>query len=66
MSQITSNEMKNLVPIATAIALISDIALEVIGNDVAAVIDGEKITQSNVKVLAAATLNKLLSEKCDA
>lgn len=62
----TPKEMNNLPVLATAIQLISEIALNVIGNDIAAEIEGEKITQSSVKVLAAASLNKLLSEKCNA
>lgn len=66
MSQISNNELRNLVPIATAIVLVGEIALEVIGNDIAAEVGGEKITQQSVKVLTAASLNQLLSEKCDA
>ncbi|MNG06696.1 hypothetical protein D3C84_899520 [compost metagenome] len=52
--------------LATAIQLIGDVALNVIGNDVAAEVDGVKVTQSSVKVLAVASLNKVLSEKCHA
>jgi len=57
------SEMNNLPIVGTAVQLISEIALEVVGNDVAAEIDGNKITQSSVKILAAASLNKVLSEK---
>lgn len=58
-----TQEANNLSVLSTAIQLISDIALEVIGNDIAAYeVDGQKITQSSVKVLAAADLNKTLSE----
>lgn len=60
------NELKNLPILATAIQLIGDVALNVIGNDVAAEVDGVKVTQSSVKVLAVASLNKVLSEKCHA
>jgi hypothetical protein len=64
--QMSPNELKNLPVIATAIQLISEVALNVIGNDVAAEVDGVKVTQSSVKVLASASLNKVLSEKCHA
>lgn len=59
----TPTELNNLPIIATAVQLISEIALNVIGNDAAAEIGGEKITQSSVKVLATASLNKILTEK---
>lgn len=56
-------ELNNLPIVGTAIQLISEIALEVVGNDVASEVGGQKITQSSVKILAAASLNKVLSEK---
>lgn len=59
----TPTELNNLPIIATAIQLISEIALNVIGNDVAAEVGGQKITQSSVKVLASSMLNKTLIEK---
>jgi len=59
----TPTELNNLPIIATAVQLISEIALNVIGNDVAAEVGGQKITQSSVKVLATAQLNKTLTEK---
>lgn len=59
-------ELNNLPVLGTAVQLISEIALEVIGNDIAAEVGGQKITQSSVKILAAASLNKALSEKCHA
>lgn len=59
----TPTELNNLPIIATAIQLVSEIALDVIGNDVAAEVGGQKITQSSVKVLAATMLNKTLTEK---
>lgn len=62
----TPNEAKNLPVLANALQLISDIALEVIGNEIAAEVDGMKITQSSVKLLAATSLNKSLSEKSHA
>jgi hypothetical protein len=60
------NEAKNLPVFANAIQLISDIALEVIGNDIAAEVDGVKITQSSVKLLSAASLTKAIMEKGNA
>lgn len=63
VSFMTPLEMKNLPVCGTAIQLISEIALGVIGNDIAAEVDGQKITQSSVKVLVTAALNKVLSEK---
>lgn len=60
------NEAKNLPVLANAIQLISDIALEVIGNDIAAEVDGVKITQSSVKLLSAASLTKAIMEKGNA
>ncbi|MNV58718.1 hypothetical protein D3C71_1511050 [compost metagenome] len=60
------NEAKNLPVLANAIQLISDIALEVVGNDIAAEVDGVKITQSSVKLLAAASLTKSIMEKGNA
>jgi hypothetical protein len=60
------NEAKNLPVIAHAIQLISDIALEVIGNEIAAEVDGVKITQSSVKLLSAASLTKAIMEKGNA
>ena len=62
----TPKELHNLPVLATAIQLVSEVALNVIGNDVAAEVDGVKVTQSSVKTLAAAYLNKTLSEKCNA
>lgn len=62
----TPTELNNLPVIGTAVQLISDVALEVIGNDIASEVGGEKITQSSVKVLASASLNKALSEKSHA
>lgn len=59
----TPTELNNLPIIATAIQLVSEIALEVIGNDIAAEVDGQKVTQSSVKVLASTMLNKSLNEK---
>lgn len=60
------NEAKNLPVLANAIQLIGDIALEVIGNDIAAEVDGVKITQSSVKLLSAASLTKAIMEKGNA
>lgn len=60
------NEAKNLPVFANALQLISDITLEVVGNEIAAEVDGVKITQSSVKVLAATSLTKALSEKTNA
>jgi hypothetical protein len=60
------NEAKNLPVFANSIQLISDIALEVIGNDIAAEVDGVKITQSSVKLLSAASLTKAIMEKGNA
>lgn len=62
----TPSESKNLAVLGAANHLISEIVLNVVGNDAAAVIDGEKITQSSVRVLSQATLNKVLSEKSHA
>lgn len=60
------NEAKNHPVFANALQLISDITLEVVGNDIASEVDGVKITQSSVKVLAATSLSKSLSEKTNA
>lgn len=62
----TSNECKNLAVLGAANHLISEIVLNVIGSDVATEVDGVRVTQSSVRVLAQATLNKALSEKCHA
>lgn len=56
-------EARNLPILANAIQLISDITLEVIGNDVAAEINGVKVTQSSVKLLAMASLSKAIEEQ---
>lgn len=61
----TPTELNNLPVLATAIQLIGEIALNVIGNDIAAEVGGQKITQSSVKVLASTMLNKTLSEKIE-
>lgn len=61
-----NKDIQNLSAVSTAIQLISLIALNVVGNDIAAEVDGQKITQSSVKVLATASINNLLSEKCHA
>lgn len=58
-------ELNNLPIVGTAIHLVSEIALNVIGNDIAAEINGQKMTQSSVKVLATSILNKVLSERID-
>ena len=59
----TPIELNNLPVLASAVNLISEIALEVVGNDIAAEVDGQKITQSSVKVLALTMINKTLTEK---
>lgn len=56
-------EARNLPILANAIQLISDITLEVVGNDVAAEINGVKVTQSSVKLLAMASLSKAIEEQ---
>jgi hypothetical protein len=62
----TPTELNNLPVLANAIQLVSEVALNVIGNDVAAEVDGAKVTQASVKVLAAAYINKTLAEKTNA
>lgn len=60
------NEAKNLPVLANALQLIGDITLEVVGNEIASEVDGVKITQSSVKLLASTSLSKALSEKTNA
>lgn len=58
----TPTEINNLPILASAIDLISGVALEVLGGATATVTEGQKITPSTVRILAAAELNKVLSE----
>lgn len=60
------NEAKNLPVLSNALQLISDITLEVVGNEIASTVDGVKLTQSSVKLLASTSLSKALSEKTNA
>jgi hypothetical protein len=62
----TPTELNNLPVLANAIQLVSEVALNVIGNDIAAEVDGAKVTQASVKTLAAAYLNQTLAEKTNA
>lgn len=59
----TPNELTNLPILGTAVDLITAIACEVVGSEVSGELQGEKLTQNAVRVLAASTLNKVLSEK---
>lgn len=58
--------IQTLAILATQVQLVSDIAMDVLGNGAATEISGEKVTQSSSKLLAAATINKTISEKCHA
>jgi len=58
-----TSEMNNLPILGVALQLIGEVALNVVGNEIASEVDGVKITQSSVPVLAAASLNKVLTEK---
>lgn len=59
----TPTELNNLPILATAVQLVSEIALNVVGNDIAAEVGGQKITQASVKILAVTMINKTLTEK---
>lgn len=59
----TPNEVSNLPLLGSAVDLITAIACEVVGKEVSGEHQGEKLTQNGVRVLAASTLNKVLSEK---
>lgn len=56
-------QMNNVLVIGAAVQLISEITLDVIGDDIATEVDGVKVTQSSITALASSTLNKALSEK---
>lgn len=56
-------QINNLPTLGVALQLINQIALTVVGNEVAAKVGETKITQSSVSVLASAALNKILKEK---
>lgn len=64
--EMTPTEVSNLPIIGTAVQLISAISLNVIGDNIATTVDGQPVTQSSVKILAVASLNKALSEKSHA
>lgn len=55
-----SEELNNLSVLGTAVQLISEIAMEVIGADVTTELAGKKVTPSSVTLLATAALNEAL------
>jgi hypothetical protein len=59
----TPNELNNLPVLGSAVDLVTAIACEIVGNEVAGELEGEKLTQNAIRVLASSTLNNVLTEK---
>lgn len=57
-----SAEINNLPILATVVDMIGAITLQVVGEDAAAEVNGQKITPSSVRALAVSNLNLVLSE----